>query len=75
MNNYNINMNNDNELLDETIEKINAGEKFTPISNFKNDDEARRYFAAIANNERRLINAARAKISASEEAKNQATAN
>jgi hypothetical protein len=73
MNNYNINMNNDNELLDETIEKINAGEKFTPISNFKNDDEARRYFAAIANNERRLINAARAKISASEEAKNQAT--
>lgn len=62
-----------NELLDETIKKINAGETFTPISNFKNDDERAQYFAAIANNEQRLIKAARAKEGATEAAKSEAT--
>ena len=58
-----------NELLNETIKKINSGEQFTPISDFKNDDESRRYFAAIAANEARLINAVRAKERADEAAK------
>ena len=58
-----------NEILDETIRKINAGEQFTPISVFKDGDESRRYFAAIAANEQRLIKAARAKASADEAAK------
>lgn len=62
-----------NNEFDQTVEKINAGEKFVPIQNFKNEDERQRYFAAIAVNERRLIQAAREKISASEEAKSQAT--
>ena len=66
-------MNNDNELLEETIAKINAGEKFTPISHFKNDDEARRYIAAINAKEARLTQALREKISASEDAKIEAT--
>lgn len=61
-----------NELLDDTIKKINAGEAFTPISSFKNDDERARYFAAIASNERRLMNAARAREGASEAAKSEA---
>ena len=62
-----------NELFEETIEKINAGEKFTPISHFKNDDEARRYIAAINAKEQRLTQALREKISASEDAKIEAT--
>ena len=62
-----------NELLEETIEKINAGEKFTPISNFKNDDEARRYIAAINAKEARLTQALREKTLADDAAKSEAT--
>ena len=62
-----------NELFDETIEKINAGEKFTPISHFKNDDEARRYIAAINAKEQRLTQALREKVIADDTAKSEAT--
>ena len=62
-----------NELLEETIAKINAGEKFTPISSFKNDDEARRYIAAINAKEARLTQALREKIIATDTAKSEAT--
>ena len=61
-----------NELFDETIKKINAGETFTPITRFATDDEARRYIAAINAKEQRLTQALREKISASEDAKSQA---
>lgn len=62
-----------NNELEETIEKINAGEKFTPISSFKNDDEARRYIAAINAKEARLTQALREKIIATDTAKSEAT--
>ena len=62
-----------NELFDETIKKINAGETFTPITRFATDDEARRYIAAINAKEQRLTQALREKISASEDAKIEAT--
>ena len=62
-----------NELFDETIKKINAGETFTPVTRFNNDDEARRYIAAINAKEARLTQALREKISASEDAKIEAT--
>lgn len=62
-----------NNELEETIEKINAGEKFTPISSFKNDDEARRYIAAINAKEARLTQALREKTLAIDTAKSEAT--
>ena len=62
-----------NELLDETIKKINAGETFIPVTRFSNDDEARRYIAAINAKEARLTQALRDKVIAADTAKSEAT--
>ena len=62
-----------NELFDETIKKINAGETFTPVTRFGTDDEARRYIAAINAKEARLTQALREKIIAADTAKSEAT--
>ena len=62
-----------NELLDETIKKINAGEPFTPVTRFNTDDEARRYIAAINAKEQRLTQAVREKTLAVDTAKSEAT--
>ena len=62
-----------NELLEETIAKINAGEKFTPVTRFATDDEARRYIAAIVAKEQRLNQALREKAIATDTAKSEAT--
>lgn len=62
-----------NELLDETIKKINAGEPFTPVTRFNTDDEARRYIAAINAKEQRLTQAVREKVIATDTAKSEAT--
>ncbi len=62
-----------NELLEETIKKINAGDPFTPVTRFGTDDEARRYIAAINAKEQRLTQALREKVIASDVAKSEAT--
>ena len=62
-----------NELFDETIKKINAGETFTPVTRFGTDDEARRYIAAINAKEARLTQALREKVIAIDVAKSEAT--
>ena len=62
-----------NELFDETIKKINAGDPFTPVTRFSNDDEARRYIAAINAKEARLTQALREKTLADDTAKIEAT--
>ena len=62
-----------NELLDETIKKINAGDPFTPVTRFNTDDEARRYIAAINAKEQRLTQAVREKVIAADTAKSEAT--
>ena len=62
-----------NELFDETIKKINAGDPFTPVTRFSTDDEARRYIAAINAKEARLTQALREKIIATDTAKSEAT--
>ena len=62
-----------NELFDETIKKINAGETFTPVTRFSTDDEARRYIAAINAKEARLTQALRDKVIAADTAKSEAT--
>ena len=62
-----------NELFDETIKKINAGDPFTPITRFATDDEARRYIAAINAKEARLTQALREKTLADDTAKIEAT--
>lgn len=62
-----------NELLDETIKKINAGEPFTPVTRFNTDDDARRYIAAINAKEQRLTQAVREKVIAADTAKSEAT--
>ena len=62
-----------NELLEETIKKINAGETFTPVTRFNTDDEARRYIAAINAKEQRTRLALREKTLADDAAKIEAT--
>lgn len=62
-----------NELFDETIKKINAGETFTPVTRFSNDDEARRYIAAIEAKEARTRQALREKTLADDTTKIEAT--
>lgn len=59
--------------LEQTINAINAGEKFTPITIFDSEADKQRYRAAIAANERRLQAAVRQKLISEDVAKSDAT--
>ena len=59
--------------LEQTINAINACEKFTPITIFDSEADKRRYRAAIEANEQRLQNAVRQKLISEDVNKSDAT--